>query len=458
MRAETNRLQDAFEKCTRQLDSSRLENNLLKDRSGALERETNELRSLLHQTQTDLDRTVADLRSTKTTAEETIEGIRLGLREAATAAERSEETKASLAKELSDAKEDRGLESTRHKAEVLRLQRELKSSRADAKTHKDAALRFAEDLRNARERHSSTRGLHEQVKSRLSREEASHASTKKTLGTVATLAETLKGEKSALQRSLAQADRHGKEADSNCHELTNRLENLRTRNEDLKRLSDATTSELRSELSDRTNDLESANASLEVLQTELKDAERSLREQSFEKASLKAHLSVMESGRHELLNKRSELEESLEEVHDDLVVAHQELHTTKDLLEKAVLERNTLRTHRDTYLRSSERESFLEAKLLDQKKAFEDRLRHIHSILGLKFTTAVSSEVKEIRKHVPAIEPIVLSMPKSFRVPLLLLQQQEDNTTVATATKAAAVAVAVAARPPPQPRQQVKST
>jgi hypothetical protein len=40
--------------------------------------------------------------------------------------------------------------------------------------------------------------------------------------------------------------------------------------------------------------------------------------------STKAHLATMESGRHELLERQLELEESLEEAHDDLKATNKE--------------------------------------------------------------------------------------------------------------------------------------
>ena len=102
-----------------------------------------------------------------------------------------------------------------------------------------------------------------------------------------------------------------------------------------------------------------------------------------------------------------------EEIHEDLEIAQERLHEAESLLENTVLERNTLRTHQDAYLKSSEREEDLKCRLYEQRRAFECRLHDIHSILGLKFTTAVQSEVREIHKN--AVE----QMPKSFRVPLL---------------------------------------
>mmetsp|Transcript_52661 Transcript_52661/g.59590 ORF Transcript_52661/g.59590 Transcript_52661/m.59590 type:complete len:186 (-) Transcript_52661:337-894(-) len=184
--------------------------------------------------------------------------------------------------------------------------------------------------------------------------------------------------------------------------------------EELERFHSTRTNKLKSELNEQLQDLEGSLRSVEMLQIEVKDSERRIGGLSSECNELRNHLSLMEKGRHDLLEHKSELEESFEEIQHDLEIAQERLHEAEALLEKAVLERNTLRTHRDTYLQSSEREAALVLRLYEQRRAFESRLKDIHSILGLKFTTAVQSEVREISRN--AIE----QMPRSFRVPLLL--------------------------------------
>jgi len=406
LRAQLTRLQEAFGKCTTQLDSSRLENDLLRDRGTTLEHETKDLRYLLEQTHVDLETTQTELTNTRNSSREEIEGLEASVREITEKKAWAEEEASFLHNQLSETNRERTSEALQQKNEVQRLERELKTSKAETKTHKDSAIRFAEDLRTAHDNHNSTRSALQGTRERLSSEEKIHSKARETLGTIATLAENLKAGKQTLERSLARERRSKSESDSKASSLHKELAELRT-------LHSERISALESELSARSNDLKGSNKSVEILQIELKDAEKTLRELSVEKTSLRAHLAAMESGRHELLERQSELEESLEEIHDDLRVANEGLNSTQDVLEKAILERDTLRNQRKIYLLSSDREAQLDSKLLDQKRAFEDRLRDIHSILGLKFTTAFQSEVREIHKTA------FKQMPKSFKVPLL---------------------------------------
>jgi len=425
LRAQLTRFQEAFEKCTTQLDSSRLENDLLRDRGTALEHETNDLRSLLERTHVDLETTQMELATTRGSSKEEISGLEATLRDTTEKSARAEEETRSLENQWSETNRERSVESSQQKLLIQRLERELKSSKAETKMHKDAAIGFAEDLRSARDDHKSTRSELRETREVLSSEKERHSKARETLGTIATLAESIKAEKQGLERSLAREHRARTEAESSARAASSSEANaLRKQLAELDARNDQRTRALQSELSERLTDLKGSNNSIEFLQIELKGAEKSLRESSLEKTSLKALLAAMESGRHELLERQSELEGSLEEVHDDLTVTHEGLQSTSDLLEKAILERDTLRTQRSTYLRSSEREAQLESKLSEQKKAFEDRLRDIHSILGLKFTTAFQSEVKKRRKT--AIE----QMPKSFRVPLLHQHQHQQQQRV----------------------------
>jgi chromosome segregation ATPase len=410
LRTELTRLQEAFEKCTIQLDSSRLENNLLRDRGTALEHETETLQSLLDTTHSDLESTQTELTSLETSSEQDIEVLEALLTSTTEKQARSEKDANSLEKQLSATNQEHASEAARQTAVLQRLERELKASKAETRTHKDAAIRFAEDLRTAWDNHKSTKRTLEETKKLLSKEENLHSKAKQTIGTIATLAETLKGDNQGLKRNLARENRLRSEAES-------LVDNLRKQQADTKALHDKTILTLQSYFSKRTKDLKASNASLEILQTELKDAEKSLKESSVETISLKAHLATMESGRHELLERQSELEISVEEANDDRETAHQELVSAKVTLETALLERDTLRNQRSTYVLSSEQEAELEAKLIEQRTAFEDRLRKIHAILGLKFTTAFQSEVRTIHKTA------IKQMPKSFKVPLLLHQQ-----------------------------------
>ena len=414
LRAELARLQEAFEKCTTQLDSSRLENDLLKDRSEALDHEAKDLQSILERTNTNLASTQQELTSARKTAEEERISLETSLKNVTDKQVRAEQDSKALEEQLSDAHKQRLSDASLQKAAKERLERELKSSKVETKTHKDAAIRFAEDLRIFRENHRETKKALEESKKSLLMEKELHSKAKKTLGTVATLAETLKFENTKLKLSLAKEQSSRTEAESKNALLAKQMADLRALHVQKK-------DSLESELAQRLKDLHGSNESLQNLQVEMKSTEKELRENAIESASIKAHLAAMEQGRHELLEHQSELEESLEEALDDLTMQTEECASAKDLLEKAILERDTLRNQRSVYLQSSERETELEAKLLDQKKAFEKRLKDIHSILGLKFTTACQTEVRTIRKNA------IKQMPKSFKVPLLQYHQQEQS-------------------------------
>ena len=85
----------------------------------------------------------------------------------------------------------------------------------------------------------------------------------------------------------------------------------------------------------------------------------------------------MERGRHELLERRSELEEELADTHIDLRLVRSELVTHQEDLEGIIQERDSLRSEKAAYLQSHEREADLEEQLLVQKRFFEEQLRKL---------------------------------------------------------------------------------
>jgi chromosome condensin MukBEF ATPase and DNA-binding subunit MukB len=119
----------------------------------------------------------------------------------------------------------------------------------------------------------------------------------------------------------------------------------------------------------------------------------------------------MEAGRHELLEQKSDLEESLEETYRDLETANERLHELEETLEETQIERDSLLATRDTYQHAADREAALQMQIREQQLAFEERLNEIRGILGLKFTAAITTEVHEKFRNV--------EMPIAFRVPLL---------------------------------------
>ena len=355
LRAELVRLQDAFDKCTKQLDSSRLENDLLKDRGIALEHEVEDLKSTLKSTHVNLEATQKKLFNVKQSYEEERESLRASHKKIAEKQACADQAIISLETKLDESHKQRLSESSLQKVTSQRLEHELKASKEATKKHKDAAIRFAEDLREARENHKQTKVELGETKKALSSEMELHSKATKTLGTVATLAEKLKIEKQNLKRSQAREHSSRTEAESKNIALTKQLTDLRALHDEKQKL-------MQSELFERLNDLKGSNKSIETLQIELKDAENKLRKSFLDRVSIEEHVARIEQDRHDLL---------------------------------------------------SEREAELETKLIEQKVAFENRLKKIHSILGLKFTTALQSEVRTIRNS--AIE----QMPKLFKSPLL---------------------------------------
>merc|ERR1719464_984372 len=128
---------------------------------------------------------------------------------------------------------------------------------------------------------------------------------------------------------------------------------------------------------------------------------------------LQNHLSTLEQGRYDLLEQKSEFEIRIEELDDKL----KEILNERDALRIQINEDSVAMNQ------SSQRELELQSLLEKQKLVFEQRLKDIHSILGLKFTTAVQVQVEEIHKNVAALEwqkkMNFNKMPKSFRVPLM---------------------------------------
>jgi len=411
---ELDRLKEAFEKCSTQLDSSRLENDLLKDQERELENENLNLRELLDVSNRTLDNTQNELKTYEKSSKVLVSNLELHLSQIEEEAKNSNKSFFSLREESSNKRMEQEVVISRLNTETERLERELKSAKADGKNHRETAVKNAEDIQKTRDDERTLRhDLHAAQKC-IAVNEKRLTEAKTTTGTIATLAEDLKIQKQGLERSLAQAHRDGMAAKSDARINSEEVVVLREKMEELERFHSTRTNKLKSELNEQLQDLEGSLRSVEMLQIEVKDSERRIGGLLSECNELRNHLSLMEKGRHDLLEHKSELEESFEEIQHDLEIAQERLHEAEALLEKAVLERNTLRTHRDTYLQSSEREAALVLRLYEQRRAFESRLKDIHSILGLKFTTAVQSEVREISRN--AIE----QMPRSFRVPLLL--------------------------------------
>jgi len=411
LRSELARLQTAFEKCTTQLDSSRLENDLLKDQGAILEHEAKDLRTLLDRAHVDLDTTQKESAQTKSTLQGDIQFLENNLRDTIEKKTSYEKEASFLREQLANANQQKASEASLHKAVVQKLERDLKTSKAETKTHREAAVGFAEDLRKVRQEHSEIKRLLQKTKQKLASELDLHAETKSTLGKIATLSENIKGEKHGLERALAREQKSTADALSKTATVSKQFTNT-------KAVYIRKVATLESELKQRMEDLVASNRSLELLQVEVKDTELILKESTTEKSSIKNHLSTMEQGRHELLEHQSELQESLEEALEQNNNIQNELDTIRNLLNETCQKNEVLKHQQLNQM--SKREVELEEKLAEQKKVFEKRLKTIHSILGLTFTTAVHSEVKTIHKILSFDE----KMPKSFKIPLIQSEQR----------------------------------
>jgi len=421
LRAELDRLKDAFEKCSSQLDASRLENSLLKDSEASLQVETQILQDSLEATNLELQQNKNELKSAKVSTQDQISVLETKLDEERKAVNAANDLIHTLKAELSNTKQEQETAIARYKVETERLERELKSAKTDSNSHRGMAVKFAEDLRTSRDTSADLRRDLAETKHKLKETNFALKEAKTTTGTIATLAEDLKVQKHGLEVALKQAHQDGSTAEKNVHELKKEIVILRDRMKELERHHAERSASFQEELNDRRKDLDASGRSIELSQIEVKDAERTILKLSSERDELRLHLSSLEKGRHDLLDQKSELEESFEQIHYDLEAAQEKLQSTQALLEKTITERDALRLSQDELkLQSkgkSSREVDLECRLYDQRRLFESRLKDLHSILGLKFTTAVQSEIIEIQKS--AIEQMRSPRIPTLRTPTL---------------------------------------
>ena len=180
---------------------------------------------------------------------------------------------------------------------------------------------------------------------------------------------------------------------------------------------------LDTELQEHLMDLDGSNASTEkqgsvdqstqTQQWENHDKEfvKKNQELSSECDTLKHHRVLLEQERQELVDQTKELYERLSEteslLEETMMASHQQQQNWKN----TTMATTTIHDDKAGVI------AVLEYRLTEQKRMYEDRLQTIHSILGLKFTTAVQTQVEEI--HSKASIAIKV-MPESFRVPLIL--------------------------------------
>jgi len=155
LRAELDRLKEAFEKCSTQLDSSRLENYLLKDRERELENESLNLQESLEDSDWALDNSRTELKTYEKSSKELVSNLEIHLNQLKEEAKNSNNLNCSLREELSNERNEQELIVSKLKIEIERLERELKAAKADGKDHRETAVKFAADLRKTRDNERS---------------------------------------------------------------------------------------------------------------------------------------------------------------------------------------------------------------------------------------------------------------------------------------------------------------
>mmetsp|Transcript_52661 Transcript_52661/g.59589 ORF Transcript_52661/g.59589 Transcript_52661/m.59589 type:complete len:258 (-) Transcript_52661:881-1654(-) len=227
---ELDRLKEAFEKCSTQLDSSRLENDLLKDRERELENENLNLRELLEVSNRTLDNTQNELKTHEKSSKVLVSNLELHLSQIKEEAKNSNTSFFSLREESSNKRMEQEVVISRLNTETERLERELKLAKADGKNHRETAFKNAEDIRKTRDDERTLRHDLHAAQECIAVNEKRLTEAKTTTGTIATLAEDLKIQKQGLERSLAQAHRDGMAAKSDARINSEEVVVLREKN------------------------------------------------------------------------------------------------------------------------------------------------------------------------------------------------------------------------------------
>jgi chromosome segregation ATPase len=194
-------------------------------------------------------------------------------------------------------------------------------------------------------------------------------------------------------------------------ERTQQLTALREQYQQLQQVSSERVQELETIVQQQGCEFSKSKQQLEDMTTNHEATLTQLEESKSENLALKQHLEGMEAGRHDWLDQKTDLEESLEEAFQDLENANIRLKELEDQLEQTESQRALLEAREVTYRHAADREEALVLQMEEQKAAFEERLNEIRGILGLKFTAAIQHGLHNNLRNV--------EMPVAFRVPLL---------------------------------------
>eukprot|EP00529_Nitzschia_sp_RCC80_P023318 CAMPEP_0113466368 /NCGR_PEP_ID=MMETSP0014_2-20120614/14234_1 /TAXON_ID=2857 /ORGANISM="Nitzschia sp." /LENGTH=460 /DNA_ID=CAMNT_0000358585 /DNA_START=298 /DNA_END=1680 /DNA_ORIENTATION=- /assembly_acc=CAM_ASM_000159 len=417
LESELKRLKEAFERCTDQLNASRLENELLKDSKSSLETQTATLQATLDATSETLQQTRSELEVTQQHLMDTHASAaqKDKIMEQLQAEQKAElETNHQTTKQLQTKLDAAEKNNTTYLATIadLQVQSRKKSDHIDS---------IEKSLKEAREGISLKDKQYQELQKKVETQHSEILKTKTTTGTIATLAEQLKAEKLTLKNQLDDTKQRLEQTKSSLTDKEMKLGQLQTRLEDMKSSLEANVDELKTQLDDRTFQ----STTLQEMVTKLETDNEQLVDQSLERQAelhaLQSHAQAMETGRHEWLSLRSELEESLEETLGDLESSNAKCMELESQLATIKEECTQYRQKVNSLLsnNSSDREEDLLLKLEEQQATFDRKLSEIRSILGLNFTAHVKSEVKIVKKAI--IQHNNDMMPSSFKVPLMAL-------------------------------------
>jgi chromosome segregation ATPase len=415
---ELDRLKEAFDKCTTQLDSCRLENDLLKGFKINLEQETQQLKEALQEAQSQIDIKANEWEELNEWTSQRIKSYQQTIREQEQNKAQLEEEKgvwmeknATVTKRMVEMEKRYQSSLVKLEKEKHTLQQRLVTLQSENQQQKDTITRFYQDLEASRGKEqqlqkelSTTQGL-------LQKHELEIQQSKKVTGTIATLAQSLKAEKVTLERSLATTKASLELYHHREMERTEQLTVLREQYHQLDFSSSERVHELETMLDRQTTQYAETKQDLENVTVLYETTLSQLEETNSQNLALKQHLEGMEVGRHGWLDQKIELEESLEEAFQDVENANIRLRELEGQLEQTECQRALLEAQLDTYRHAADREEALLLQMEEQKVAFEERLNEIRGILGLKFTVAIQTGLQHKLRNV--------DMPTSFRVPLL---------------------------------------
>ena len=418
LESELKRLKEAFERCTDQLNASRLENELLKDSKSSLETQTATLQATLdatsetlQQTRSELDVTQQHLMDTNASASQKDKIMEQLQAEHKAELEGLKQTNQQLRTKLEKTEKN----NTTYLATIADL-------RVQSKNQLDHINSIEKSLKIAHDEIVLKDKQYQDLQKKMETQQSEILKAKTTTGTIATLAEQLKSEKVVLKNQLEETKRRLQVTQSSLNDKGVKLEQLQSRFEHMKSSLEATVDELKTQLDDRTFQ----STTLQEMVTKLEKDNEQLVDESLERQAelqaLQRHTQAMETGRHEWLSLRSELEESLEETLGDLESSNAKCMELESQLAIVKDECTNYKQKVEEIMNnnnSSDREEELLSKLNEQQAAFDRKLSEIRSILGLNFTAHVKSEVKIVKKAI--IQHNNDMMPSSFKVPLMTM-------------------------------------